>query len=98
MHCVSNESEGVIIITRRQPTLMPCMRDMARSGRSALSVLMVLKAWMPPAPSSEAVKLISDTCNVLVVVLVVELSMTFRERVHIYIIRRRPLQGRLMSR
>ena len=77
---------------------MPCMRDMARSGRSALSVLMVLKAWMPPAPSSEAVKLISDTCNVLVVVLVVELSMTFRERVHIHIIRRRPLQGRLMSR
>lgn len=51
---------------------MPCMRDMALSGRSALSVRMVLKAWMPPAPSSEAVKLISDTCNVLVLVLVVE--------------------------
>ena len=49
---------------------MPCMRDMALSGRSALSVRMVLKAWMPPAPSSEAVKLISDTCNVLVLVLV----------------------------
>ena len=87
MHCVSNESEGVIIITRRQPTLMPCMRDMARSGLSALSVRMVLKAWMPPAPSSEAVKLISDTCNGLVV----ELSTTFREPVHI--IRRRPLPG-----
>ena len=74
---------------------MPCMRDMARSGLSALSVRMVLKAWMPPAPSSEAVKLISDTCNVLVLVLVVELSTTFRECVHI--IRRRPLPGRLRS-
>lgn len=40
---------------------MPCILDMALSGLSALSVLMVLKAWMPPAPSSEAVKLISDT-------------------------------------
>ena len=69
---------------------MPCMRDMALSGRSALSVRMVLKAWMPPAPSSEAVKLISDTCNVLVLVLVVvvELSTKFRERVHS--IQRRP--------
>ena len=67
---------------------MPCMRDMALSGRSALSVRMVLKAWMPPAPSSEAVKLISDTCNVLVLVLVVELSTKFRECV--YSIRRRP--------
>ena len=63
---------------------MPCMRDMALSGRSALSVRMVLKAWMPPAPSSEAVKLISDTCNVLVV----ELSTKFCERVHS--IQRRP--------
>ena len=71
---------------------MPCMRDMARSGRSALSVRMVLKAWMPPAPSSEAVKLISDTCNVLVLVLVVELSTTFREHV-VHIIWRRPLPG-----
>ena len=84
MHCVSNTSKGDI----RQPTLMPCIRDMALSGRSALSVHMVLKAWMPPAPSREAVKLISDTCNVLVLVLVVELATKFRERVHS--IRRRP--------
>ena len=42
-------------------TLIPCIRDMALSGLSALSVLMVLNAWMPPAPNSDAVKLISDT-------------------------------------
>lgn len=43
-------------------TLMPCIRDMARSGRRARNVRIVLKAWMPPAPQSEATKLISDTC------------------------------------
>jgi hypothetical protein len=34
---------------------------MALSGLSALNVRMVLKAWMPPAPNSEARKLINDT-------------------------------------
>lgn len=42
-------------------TLIPCIRDMARSGLSALSVRIVLKAWMPPAPTSEAMKLMRDT-------------------------------------
>lgn len=40
---------------------MPCIRDMARNGLRALKVLIVLKAWIPPAPRSEAIKLISDT-------------------------------------
>lgn len=44
-------------------TLMPCIRDMARSGLRALNVRIVLKAWIPPAPHSEATKLISDTCS-----------------------------------
>jgi hypothetical protein len=34
---------------------------MARSGLSALSVRIVLKAWIPPAPQSEAIKLMRDT-------------------------------------
>ena len=51
-------------------TLIPCIRDMALSGLSALSVLMVLNAWMPPAPNSDAVKLISDTCLSVVIHLV----------------------------
>lgn len=42
-------------------TLMPCIRDMARSGLKARSVRIVLNAWMPPAPQSEATKLINDT-------------------------------------
>ncbi len=42
---------------------MPCILDIALSGLSALSVRMVLKAWTPPAPSREAVKLINDTCR-----------------------------------
>ena len=42
-------------------TLIPCILDIARRGLRALRVLMVLKAWMPPAPSRDAVKLISDT-------------------------------------
>lgn len=42
-------------------TLIPCIRDMARSGLSALSVRIVLKAWIPPAPTSEATKLMRDT-------------------------------------
>ncbi len=45
----------------RQPTRMPCILDMALNGLSALRVRMVLKACIPPAPSSEAVKLIKDT-------------------------------------
>jgi hypothetical protein len=44
-------------------TLIPCILDMARSGLSARSVRIVLKAWMPPTPAKEAVKLISDTYN-----------------------------------
>ncbi len=42
---------------------MPCILDMALRGLRALRVLMVLKAWIPPAPSSDAVKLIRDTCT-----------------------------------
>ncbi len=42
-------------------TLIPCILDIALSGLSALSVLIVLKAWTPPAPSRDAVKLINDT-------------------------------------
>ena len=42
-------------------TLIPCIRDIALNGRRALSVRMVLNAWIPPAPSSEAVKLMRDT-------------------------------------
>ena len=40
---------------------MPCIRDIALSGRNALSVLIVLNAWIPPAPNSDAVKLINET-------------------------------------
>lgn len=42
-------------------TLMPCMRLMALSGRSARSVRIVLNAWIPPAPQSAATKFISET-------------------------------------
>lgn len=42
-------------------TLMPCIRDIARNGLNARSVRIVLNAWMPPAPHSEATKLINDT-------------------------------------
>ena len=45
----------------KNPTLIPCILDIARRGLRALRVLMVLKAWMPPAPSRDAVKLMSDT-------------------------------------
>ncbi len=34
---------------------------MALRGLSALSVRIVLKAWIPPTPNSDAVKLISET-------------------------------------
>lgn len=44
-----------------KPTLIPCILDIARRGLRALRVLMVLKAWMPPAPSRDAVKLMRDT-------------------------------------
>ena len=40
---------------------MPCIRDIALSGRNALSVLIVLNAWIPPAPNRDAVKLINET-------------------------------------
>ena len=42
---------------------MPCIRDMALKGLKALRVRMVLKSCMPPAPSRDAVKLISETCT-----------------------------------
>ena len=41
--------------------LIPCILDMALNGRRALSVRMVLNAWIPPAPKREAVKLMRDT-------------------------------------
>ena len=46
---------------------MPCILDMALRGLRALSVLMVLNAWMPPAPKRDAVKLMRDTCMRLVI-------------------------------
>ena len=42
-------------------TLMPCILDMALKGLKALNVRIVLNAWIPPAPSKDAVKLIRDT-------------------------------------
>lgn len=42
-------------------TLIPCILDMARNGLNALSVLIVLKAWIPPAPQRDATKFIRDT-------------------------------------
>lgn len=46
-------------------TLIPCIRDIARRGLKALSVLMVLNAWIPPAPHRDATKLISDTITII---------------------------------
>ena len=43
-------------------TLIPCILDMALKGRKARRVLIVLNAWIPPAPNREAVKFINDTC------------------------------------
>ena len=40
---------------------MPCILDIALSGLRALRVLIVRKAWIPPAPRREAVKFIRDT-------------------------------------
>ena len=40
---------------------MPCILDMALRGLRALKVRIVLKAWIPPAPSKEAVKLMRET-------------------------------------
>lgn len=54
-------TENVMGCVKKVRTLMPCIRDMARSGLSALNVRIVLKACIPPAPASEATKLISDT-------------------------------------
>jgi hypothetical protein len=42
---------------------MPCILDMALRGLRARKVLIVLKAWIPPAPSRDAVKFIRDTCR-----------------------------------
>jgi len=42
-------------------TRIPCILDIALRGLKARRVLMVLNAWMPPAPSKDAVKLISET-------------------------------------
>lgn len=44
-------------------TLIPCILDMARSGRRALRVRIVLNACTPPAPAKPATKLIRDTYN-----------------------------------
>ena len=54
-------SISVCFVLSTVRTLMPCIRDMARNGLNARSVRMVLNAWMPPAPQSEATKLINDT-------------------------------------
>lgn len=42
-------------------TLMPWKRESARSGRKARRVLIVLNAWILPAPSHVATRLITDT-------------------------------------
>lgn len=43
-------------------TLIPCILAIARSGRKALRVRIVLKAWIPLAPNKAATKFIRDTC------------------------------------
>ena len=50
-----------IFLWRGRITRMPCIRDIALRGLRALKVRIVLNAWIPPAPSSEAVKLIRET-------------------------------------
>lgn len=44
-------------------TRIPCILDIALSGLRALRVRIVLKAWIPPAPQSDAMKLMRDTCE-----------------------------------
>ena len=44
-------------------TFMPSILAMARSGLNALSVRIVLKIGMLPAPSNEAPKLMSETAT-----------------------------------
>lgn len=44
---------------------MPCIRDIARNGRRARSVLIVLNACIPPAPHSDAIKFIKDTITII---------------------------------
>lgn len=53
--------EGIACTSALTTTLIPCILDIALSGRNALRVRMVLNAWIPPAPQSEAMKLIRDT-------------------------------------
>lgn len=42
-------------------TLIPCILDMARSGRRARNVRIVLNAWILPIPARLATKFIADT-------------------------------------
>lgn len=42
-------------------TLIPCILDIALRGLRALRVLIVLKAWMPPAPTRDATKFMRET-------------------------------------
>lgn len=53
--------DGIAWTSALTTTLIPCILDIALKGRNALSVLIVLNAWIPPAPQSEAMKLIKDT-------------------------------------
>lgn len=53
--------EGIACTSALTTTLIPCILDIALKGRNALRVLMVLNAWIPPAPQSEAMKFIKDT-------------------------------------
>ena len=55
------QNRGMYITRKQLFTLIPCIRDIALRGRRALSVRIVLNAWMPPAPTSEAVKLMRET-------------------------------------
>ena len=58
MHpCMCMHAVVVMIVT-----LIPCILDIALKGRRARRVLIVLNAWIPPAPNREAVKFINDTC------------------------------------
>lgn len=50
------------MIYYRSRTLIPCILAIARSGRKALRVRIVLKAWIPLAPNKAAIKFIRDTC------------------------------------
>lgn len=57
--------DGIACTNAFTTTLIPCILDNARKGLNALNVLMVLNAWIPPAPHKDATKLIKDTSTMM---------------------------------